>query len=127
MEQPDLVKLEELLKTAIQGLRNVSARKMFGCYALWAGKSVFAFVWKHGRIGVKLPREVDYESLMNMEGAEPWKAGPKKMAHWVFVPKAFHSNPVELRKWLDKAYEICLSLSENPSNSKNSSIKSKQK
>jgi hypothetical protein len=46
---------------------------MFGCHVLWADGNVFALVWKHGRIGVKLPEENLYEKLMSSLGAEPWK------------------------------------------------------
>ena len=127
MEKSNLVELEELLKAAAHGLNKVSARKMFGCYALWADENVFALVWKSGRIGVKLPYKTEYESLINIEGSEPWTAGTKKMSHWVLVPHTFHSTPVQLRDWVVKAHSLCISLSKNPSASQQSSPTSKKK
>ena len=106
----DLLKLQEVLDQAAVGLAKMSSRKMFGCYALWADDNVFGLVWKHGRIGVKLPTETHYESLMKAKGAEPWKAGPMKMAHWVLVPDTFHSKPAELKKWVRLAHELCMAL-----------------
>jgi TfoX/Sxy family transcriptional regulator of competence genes len=110
----DLLKLQELLDEAAAGLPKVSSRKMFGCYALWAGENVFGLIWKHGRIGVKLPTETDYETLMKTKGAEPWKAGPMKMAHWVLVPETFHSKPTELKKWVHRAHTLCIKLPKKP-------------
>lgn len=101
-------KLEGLLNTAAKGLTKVSSRKMFGCYALWADENVFGLVWKHGRIGVKLPTEAAYDTLISAKGAEPWKAGPMKMAHWILVPETFHKKPADLKKWVKKAHGLCI-------------------
>ena len=105
-----LVELEKLLNSAAEGLKLSGAKKMFGCHALWTKENVFALVWKHGRIGVKLPDESEYEALMSKKGAEPWKAGPMKMAHWVLVPEGFHKKPAELAKWVEKAHRLCGAL-----------------
>jgi TfoX/Sxy family transcriptional regulator of competence genes len=83
---------------------------MFGCHALWVNENVFALVWKHGRIGVKLPDEASYRKLMQIGDAEPWKAGPMQMAHWVLVPRTFHEKPQELKKWAQTAHALCSSL-----------------
>jgi TfoX/Sxy family transcriptional regulator of competence genes len=114
MSSPDIVKLEAALNKAAEGLLNVTSKKMFGCHALWADENVFALVWKHGRIGFKLPNEVDYNSLMNSASAVPWKAGPMQMAHWVLVPESFHAKPGDLKKWATKAHELCLKLEKKP-------------
>jgi TfoX/Sxy family transcriptional regulator of competence genes len=106
----EIKELEDALTKASSGLDKVTAKKMFGCHALWADGNVFALVWKHGRIGFKLPKEATYDSLMSEGGAEPWKAGPMKMAHWVLVPEPFHENPKELKKWAKKAYGECKAL-----------------
>lgn len=106
--------LEDLLNSSTTGLSKVTSKKMFGCHALWADENVFALVWKHGRIGVKLPVDRDYETLMRVSGAEPWKAGPMKMAHWVLVPESFHSKPGEIKKWATKAHDLCIKLEKKP-------------
>ncbi len=110
MAKQSIAELEEILNTAAKGLPKLTSKKMFGCYALWADGNVFALVWKHGRIAVKLPEANQYDSLMEVTGAEPWKAGPMKMAHWVFVPESFHTKPCEITKWAVKAHSLCQRL-----------------
>jgi TfoX/Sxy family transcriptional regulator of competence genes len=105
-----IAELEEILNSSTAGLSKVTSKKMFGCHAAWADGNVFALVWKHGRLGVKLPVESDYERLMKVSGAEPWKAGPMKMAHWVLVPESFHAKPGEIKKWVTKAHGLCIKL-----------------
>lgn len=95
MAQQNITELEALLNSAANSLSKVTSKKLFGCYALWVNDNVFALVWKHGRIGVKLPDESTYENLMSQSGAEPWKAGPMKMSHWVLVPETFHKKLAE--------------------------------
>lgn len=114
MAKQSISELEEILNGATAGLTKVTSKKMFGCHALWADGNVFALVWKHGRIGVKLPDTAQYDSLMNAVGAEPWKAGPMKMAHWVLVPESFHAKKPELKKWASKAHELCSKLEKKP-------------
>jgi len=102
--------LEKKMNAAAEGLSKVAAKKMFGCHALFVNDNVFGLVWKHGRLGVKLPDEGVYRSLMEREGAEPWKAGPMKMAHWVLVPESFHAKDAELKKWVRTAHGLCAKL-----------------
>lgn len=103
-------KLETLLNDSVKDLKSTIAKKMFGCHAAWVNDNVFALVWKHGRIGYKLPDAAIYDELMAKTGAEPWKAGPKQMAHWVLVPESFHTKPAELKKWATKAHGLCSDL-----------------
>jgi TfoX/Sxy family transcriptional regulator of competence genes len=110
MAKQSIAELEEILNIAAKGLPKITSKKMFGCYALWVDGNVFALVWKYGRIGVKLPDAAHYQSLMDASGAEPWKAGPMQMAHWVLVPESFHSKPAEVKKWAAKAHGQCLTL-----------------
>ena len=42
--------------------------------------------------------EAQYETLMKMNGADPWKAGPMKMAHWVLVPETFSLKAGRLKE-----------------------------
>ncbi len=117
MATENVTKLEEMLTSATESLPNVTSKKMFGCHALWANENVFALVWKHGRIGLKLPDELSYKSLMEQKGAEPWKAGPMQMAHWVLVPEAFHKKSKELKKWVVEAHKQCAVLIKTPKKS----------
>ena len=110
MAEKTIAELEKLLNDAGGALPKVSGKKMFGCHALWADANVFGLVWKHGRIGFKLPEDASYEKLLALPGAEPWKAGPMKMAHWVLVPEALHSRPAELKRWATLAHGQCLKL-----------------
>lgn len=99
-----LARLEE----AANGLPGVTRKRMFGCDALFADGSIFGLVWKHGRIGVRLPQEELYSTLMDRKGAEPWKAGDMTMAHWVLVPEGFHDAPRELGDWVKWAHGLAL-------------------
>lgn len=110
MSEQSIAELEELLNSAAAGLSKVTSKKMFGCHALWADGNVFALVWKHGRIGFKLPDDFQYKALMAAAGSEPWKAGPMQMSHWVLVPESFHAKPAELKKWGAKAHALCSKL-----------------
>ena len=109
-----IVELEEILTSATKGLSKVTSKKMFGCHATWANGNVFAMVWKHGRIGVKLPEVTQYEALMNISGADPWKAGAMQMEHWVLVPETYHDTPAEIKKWATKAHGLCVTLKKKP-------------
>jgi hypothetical protein len=102
--------LNALLDGATSTLSNVSSKKMFGSHAAWVNENVFALIWKTGRIGIKLPNEPHYSKLMSESGAEPWKAGPKQMTHWVLMPIDFHNKKATLNKWVTKAHELCQSL-----------------
>jgi TfoX/Sxy family transcriptional regulator of competence genes len=110
MEKEKIVELERALDKATKDLTQVIRKKMFGCHALWANDNVFALVWKHGRIGVKLPDEKYYKTLLEKAGAEPWKAGTMQMAHWILVPETYHKKAAELKKWTARAYEQCILL-----------------
>ncbi|MGZ3717067.1 MAG: TfoX/Sxy family protein [Bdellovibrionota bacterium] len=111
MKSATIPELETLLNDAAEGLTSVDGKKMFGCHALFAKGNVFALVWKHGRIGVKLPDSSEYSALMALEEATPWKAGPMQMAHWVLVPPSFHGEKRTLKKWVVRAHAAALAAS----------------
>jgi len=127
MGASNLQELEDLLNNAATGLEKLGSRKMFGCYALWANENVFGLVWKHGRIGVKLPDEKSYRTLLDETGATPWKAGPMTMAHWVLVPEGYHSKPSELKKWIKLAHKLCFDLPAKIPEKKKTATKTKKK
>lgn len=110
MADKTIPELEEILNSITAHFSDVTSKKMFGCYAQWTNENVFALVWKTGRIGLKIPDQKDYETLMKEEGAEPWKAGPMQMAHWILIPKTFHTKPATIKKWALKAHEQCSKL-----------------
>lgn len=101
---PDLRALESTLNTAARGLSKVSAKTMFGCYALFHDGGIFGLVWKTGRIGVRLPDDASYDELMGQKGADPWMAGPMKMSSWVLVPPKVEKDPKSLAAWVKKAH-----------------------
>jgi len=97
--------LNELVEEGTRGLREIVKKRMFGCDAYFVGDAIFALIWKTGRIGVRLPDDGAYASLLALEGAEPWCAGPKRMAHWVLVPEGFHDDEDALVGWLRRAVQ----------------------
>jgi TfoX/Sxy family transcriptional regulator of competence genes len=103
-----IAELESQLNKTAQGLSKLSAKKMFGCHALFANENVFGLVWKHGRIGVKLTNAKDFEKLMALDGAEPWKAGPMTMSHWILVPEAVAASAAKLKPWVHLAHAQAL-------------------
>ena len=106
--------LKTLLDSAAEGLPKVSAKKMFGCHALFADDKIFALVWKENRIGVKLLEEASYAELMETSGSAPWSPGAMKVTRWVLVPKSWHKKPAQLGKWVAQAHGQCLMAEKKP-------------
>lgn len=100
-----IAQLEEVLNTTAADLPKVTAKKMFGCHALFANGNVFALVWKHGGLGVKLTKESDYEKLLAKTGSKPWKAGPMTMSHWVLLPEKLQDSRKAIEPWVKSAHE----------------------
>ncbi len=115
MESSLLTHLTDLTKENLKLLPSVTWRRMFGCDAAFAGGTIFALIWKTGRIGIKLPQEQAYGELAAIEGTSPWQAGDRVMSHWLLVPESFHDEPQKLSFWLRRAHELALV---NPSKSK---------
>ena len=106
---PNLAELEEKLDAATKGLEGVSAKKMFGCRALFRGKTIFAMVWKEGRLGFKLFDESAHAELLGLKGASTWSPGGKMiMSKWAFVPEKMHADAVALRNWAKRAHASAL-------------------
>jgi len=102
----DRATLWKTLREAAAALRDVDEKKMFGCEALFTNDAIFALVWKTGRIGVKLPEESRYGALLSQKGAEPWRAGPMVMAHWVLVPAPVERDVKKLAPWVAEAHQM---------------------
>jgi TfoX/Sxy family transcriptional regulator of competence genes len=98
--------LKSLLDEASQDLPMVTARRMFGCDALFANLAIYALVWKTGRLGLKLSDPALYREAMALAGAEPWAPGGKPMAHWVLLPESLHDEPEELSTWVRHAHRL---------------------
>jgi len=104
-----LDELLAVLEAASQGLVGVSKKRMFGCDGLFAGGNIFGLVWKHGRIGVRLPNEIAYAEAMKMSGSSPWVAGTMTMSHWVLLPDAMHGDGLRLGAWVRRAHALASS------------------
>lgn len=100
-----LAHLLSITEDASRSLGGVSRKKMFGCETLFVDGSIFALIWKTGRIGLKLPEESAYTKLASMPGAEPWSPGGKmKMGSWLLVPESFHDDDDALGTWVKAAH-----------------------
>jgi TfoX/Sxy family transcriptional regulator of competence genes len=117
MSSAETDSLRETLDSVTADLPKTTWKKMFGCDAIFADSTIFGLVWKTGRIGVKLPEESEFESLMNEKGSDPWKAGAMSMSQWVLVPERFHKDRKTLSRWVRKAHELAL-LKPKPKNTK---------
>lgn len=97
------VSLLAVLRTATADLAGVSEKAMFGCPAFFVNGTIFALLWKEGRIAVKLKDEALRAKLLAHEGAEAWSPAARTMKSWVLVaPK--HETPRALAPWLAKAH-----------------------
>jgi TfoX/Sxy family transcriptional regulator of competence genes len=111
--------LSELVEEAASSLPAVAKKRMFGCDAWFANENIFALVWKDGRIGVKLPVDVEFERLMGMPGSNTWSPGAmKSMNHWVLTPESFHDDAEELAAWVKKAHASAMVAEKKPAKKK---------
>jgi TfoX/Sxy family transcriptional regulator of competence genes len=99
--------LNELVEDATRGLPGIARKRMFGCDAYFVRDTIFAMIWKDGRIGLKLREPAAYAELMALEGSEPWVPGAAKMSSWVLVPEEFHDDLEALTPWARRAYQQC--------------------
>lgn len=112
MADNNLAPLRALVEDLSKSLPQVTSKKMFGCDGFFAAGTIYALIWKNGRIGVKILEPKMYEELMSMEGSEPSKVGSKVMSRWVLVPPAMHDNRRALRTWVQRAHAQALALAE---------------
>lgn len=106
--------LQKRLDQASATLPDVHPRKMFGCYALFTDKSIYALIWKTGRIGLRLTDATLYAELMAMDGAIPWTIDETAMSHWVLVPERFYQDSDLLEQWVQRAYRLSLDSTARP-------------
>src|SRR5438067_1477230 len=106
MPAGELARLHDIVEELSDDLPMVAQRRMFGCDGFFADQTIYALIWKTGRIGLKLPNEELFEQLMSMEGADPWTAGDRTISQWVLVPPDLVEDRRSLREWIDRAYNL---------------------
>lgn len=110
MSSPSLVEhLVSLLLERTASLDGVGRRKMFGCEAFFRDGTIFALVWKEGRIALKLPDPALFSELRALPGSHPWSPGAMKMSSWLLVPEDFHDDEERLDLWVRRAW-TCAAL-----------------
>lgn len=107
---PLLDYLRTLLDEASAWLPGVTSRQMFGCYALFAGGNIYAFVWNDGRIALRLSDPEPFAEMIALPGTDRWTLGDKPMNHWLLVPESFHDDTDLLRSWVTRAHVLAAIL-----------------
>ncbi|HZJ52825.1 MAG TPA: TfoX/Sxy family protein [Myxococcaceae bacterium] len=102
-----LLELRSRLDDVTAGLPDVTVRRMFGCDAFLARGSIFAMVWREGRIGLRLPDDLLPE-LRALAGTDPWRHRDMVVRQWVLVPESFHDDADGLAPWVRKAHAAAL-------------------
>ncbi|MDB5096573.1 MAG: hypothetical protein JWM80_994 [Cyanobacteria bacterium RYN_339] len=103
-----------LVEDAAMPLPGVRRKRMFGCDTLFAEDTIFALIWKEGRIGLKFPDPAVAAEAMALPGSAPWKAGEKVMGGWVMVPESFHDDPETLARWVQRSHALALAAPPKP-------------
>ena len=89
----------ECLKQDLSSIGDISSRKMFGGYGLFAGKAMFALVTSEGKIFFKVAKA--NQRCYEEAGAE--KFG--KMPYYA-LPDAVRKNPTMLDDWARASIKI---------------------
>ncbi len=103
-----LAELAGKLEKASAGLGEVTQKKMFGCQGFFRDATIYALVWKTGRIAVKLPDDALREKALALDGAKPWKAGDRVMKAWALLPEEVAASGVKLKKWVAAAHAAAI-------------------
>ena len=104
----EMTRLKATFDGAMAGLKGVEPKKLFGCDGYFINGNIFGLVWKEGRLGVRLTNAEQQAELLELAGANVWKAGPMIMRHWVLLPPDWHKKPAHLKEWARAAYEQAL-------------------
>jgi len=111
--------LRELLDEASRELPGVTWKRMFGCDAAFVNGSIYALVWKDGRIGLKFPTREKFDALMSVKGSDPWTpGGMNPMSKWILVPEAFHDDHDALSTWVHQAHADVAAEEKKPAKKK---------
>lgn len=100
--------LKDMVAFSSHALPGVMQRKMFGCDAWFAGGQIYSFIWRTGRVAVRLPDEASHAEALALEGAEAWtvREDGKPMAHWVLLPEDFHDDWDSADGWIRRAHKL---------------------
>ncbi len=104
----EMTRLKATFDGAMAGLDAVEPKRLFGCDGYFVNGNIFGLVWKEGRLGLRLTDEAKQLEVLGLAGADPWKAGPMIMKHWVLVPMDWHRKPSVLKQWARLAFELAL-------------------
>jgi TfoX/Sxy family transcriptional regulator of competence genes len=100
----DLAFLMDLLERATERLPGIAKKRLFGCDALFVDGSIFALVWKEGRIGLKFLDPATFAARLATPGAKPWAPSGKAMGGWVLVPETLHDDEETLTAWARESH-----------------------
>lgn len=99
-----LAELAVKVEKASAGLAKVTQKKMFGCEGFFHNGTIYALVWKTGRIAVKFRDDTMRDKAMALDGAKPWKAGDRLMKQWALLPEDVAASGAKLKKWVAAAH-----------------------
>lgn len=118
-----LVFLRERLEEATSSLAHVSQKRLFGCDGFFRDGTIFALVWKDGRIGLKLRDTERHAALAAFRGAVPWSpmGEGRAVSHWLLVPESFHDDDEALATWAREAHATAFPTEKKPA--KKASVK----
>jgi TfoX/Sxy family transcriptional regulator of competence genes len=100
----DLEHLRISLQQVMSDLEGVTWKKMFGCDAAFRDGTIFALVWKEGRIGLKYLDDDEFEVRISHQGSNRWEPGGRTTKYWVLIPTEIVENKSELKQWTEKSY-----------------------
>lgn len=111
-----LVFLRERLEEATSSLAHVSQKRLFSCDGFFRNGTIFALVWKEGRIGLKLRDAARHAELASRAGSSPWSPMGKGRAvsHWLLVPESFHDDDEALATWAREAHATAFPTEKKP-------------
>lgn len=114
MKSAARVRLRAVLDGAVAGLPGVAARPLFGQEGYFLQGTLFALVFRDGRVGLRGLDASSRRNLLAQPGAEArGMPGPRAPA-WVLLPTAWHERPDELRRWMKTAWERSAQRQEEP-------------
>ena len=123
----EMTRLKATFDGAMAGLKGVEPKMLFGCDGYFVNGNIFGLVWKEGRLGLRLTDAELQAEVLELAGANVWKAGPMIMRHWVLLPPAWHKKPALLKEWSKVAYELALERPEKVAVTRKSAVAKKVK
>ena len=107
MKSPE--EMIELFDSALPDHPEIQRRKMFGYPSGFVNGNLFSGLFASSMF-VRLP-EAQRNELLSQEGAKLLEPTPgRAMREYVVLPESILRDDVELRGWLERAYEYVLTL-----------------